>query len=302
MDEANKGYAALVAYAALAACIGIFVKSISGMGGGEIAFFRASIALIVIFAAALLSGRFRELAPSDYLNTFLVGVFQALNLGLYMFALRSTAVANAVFLMYSAPVFGAVMAWLVLKEKLEKETVAGIIITSIGIALVLDPSRFSFDSSQTIGNVMALASGFFYAAMMIASKPLLERKSDYYVVFWQLVIVCIIASFFINSGSFAAAYQNWWQLAGLGIICTALMYMIFLEGVKRVAAQRVLVINSLEVPLAVGLAAFILGEAPSELTLAGGAIILAGIFIVTRSRNGSKNAKIKNKQKVWWWG
>lgn len=281
MDE-RKGYVQLIFYSILAGSVGIFVRLTENMGSFSIVFFRASIATVFIFLAIISLKKLKEIKLTDPGKTLLVGLFQGLAILLYFSALLRTNVSNAVFLMYTAPIFSVIMSKFLLKEKIEKETLIEIFITMSGILLILDPRTFSLKSSETIGNLMALASGFFYAAMAVISKPVLKKKSGYYVAFWQYLIISFMFIVFLDFGSFSAAFNNWWQLGLIGVVSTGVAFILFMEGVKKVEAQKIFIVTSLEPLTGTVLAIIVLSEVPTFLTVVGGTFILYGVYRVTR--------------------
>ena len=162
------------------------------------------------------------------------------------------------------------------------ETIVGIFITLAGIILVPDPRTFYISSKETVGNLMGLCAGFCYAAMALSAKPVLKNTSGYYAVFWQHLIGTIMFLFFIDAESFYGLYANWWQLLVIGILCTGIAFLLFMEGIKKVKAQKIFIVTTLE-PLAGTIAALIvLSEVPSLLTIIGAVLIMYGIYRVTR--------------------
>ena len=68
----------------------------------------------------------------------------------------------------------------------------------------------------------------------------------------------------------------------LGVVCTALAYTLWTEGVSRVRVQHSSILGYLEPLSAPFYALLLLGEWPGPWTLMGGAlIIVAGVLVVT---------------------
>ena len=184
--------------------------------------------------------------------------------------------------MYTAPIFSVILAKFFLKEKIEKETLIGIFITLLGIIFILDPTTFSFDSNQTIGNLIALGSGFFYSAMALTAKPVLKTKSGYYVAFWQNIIISLMFILFLKVNPVSAISTNWWQLGIIGILSTGIAFILFMEGVRKVKAQKIFIVTALEPLAGTVLALILLAEIPSILTIAGAILILYGVYRTTK--------------------
>ncbi|MBI2079983.1 EamA family transporter [Candidatus Micrarchaeota archaeon] len=281
MDE-NKGYLDLIIYSILAGIVGVFVKLTQGLDANSIVFFRAAFAVVFIFLIILFQRRIKELTIVDPVKTLFVGIFQGLSIFLYFTALLQTSVSNAVFLLYTAPIFSIILTKLFLKEQIEKETLIGMFITLIGILLILDPRTFSSNSNETIGNLLALGAGFFYSAMTITAKPLMQKAPAHYVTFWQYLIITLIFLFFLKIDSISAVYDNLFYLGIIGVICTGIPFILFMEGIRKIKAQKVLVVTALEPLAGTILALFLLKEIPSLFTIIGAALILYGVYRVTR--------------------
>ena len=164
MKEINKGYLDLIIFSVLAGVVGVIVKMIEGMDFFSILFFRGAIAAVFIFAIVLIRRKLKELKIVDPVRTISVGLLQSASMFCYFNAIILTSVSNAVFLLYTAPIFSVIFAKIFFKEEIERRTIFGIFITLLGIIFIMDPISFSFESSQTIGNLFGLCSGFFYAA------------------------------------------------------------------------------------------------------------------------------------------
>lgn len=284
MKEETRGYLYLMISSLLFALVGIFVKLTAGINPLELTFFRGTITIGLVFAFAVATRRLKELTLASPLPTLLVGICEGLSVYLFFFALQKTTVANAIFLVYSAPFFSVLLAKFFLKEKIEKTTIIGLIATMIGVFLLADPRRFSFASSQHVGNIAALGAGFLYALMAFFAKPLLSKASGQYVVFWQYFVIALMFGFFLPEHSFSHFVSNWWQVSAMGLVSTVLAMLLFMEGVKRVKAQKIFIVTSIEPVLATLFAFIILGETPVLATLLGGIIIFFGVYQITRRK------------------
>ena len=282
MTEEQKGYLKLILFSVFAGIIGIILRLVKNLDIFSVIFFRAIIAVIFLFIVTILKKGIRELSLVSPLRTLLIGLFEGISIFLYFGAILRTSISNAIFLLYTAPVFLIILAKFFLKEKIEKDTITGMFLTLSGIILILDPRSFAFRSQETIGNLMGLGAGFFYSVMTFSAKPIMKKVSGYYTTFWQYLIVSFMFLFFIETKSFNGLYVNWWLLIIMGVLCTGIAFVLFMEGLKRVKAQKVLIVATVE-PLAGTLAALlVLKEVPSFLTIIGAVLIIYGVYRVTR--------------------
>ena len=284
MNTEKKGYLELILFSLLAGVVGVFVKLVQNLDVYTILFFRAFIAAIFILLVIIFRKRLKELSIISPIQTLLVGLFQGLSIFLYFLSVLNTTVSNALFLVYTAPIFSLIFAKFFFKEKIEKETIIGVIITLIGIIFVLDPKTFSFNSSQTLGNLMGLASGFFYSAMALTAKPIMKNKSGYYTAFWQYVVISLMFVFFIKINSVNILLENWWKLLIIGILCTGIAFILFMEGVRKVKAQKIFIVTALEPLAGTVVALIVLNEIPSIMTIIGAIFILYGVYRIANKK------------------
>jgi drug/metabolite transporter (DMT)-like permease len=214
-------------------------------------------------------------------------------IALIMSALRLTSVSNALFLLYTAPVFTVLLARTFLKEAITAKTALGIALALVGIFFIVDPTNLSLQSTHTLGNLMALGAGLALAAMTVAAKPLSQKVSGYYIVFWQYLVITVLALPFVRPAMLDAVLVNWWQLGGLGVICTGIAFLWYMRGVRSVPAQHVLIVASLEPLVGSLIAAVFLREAITHLTLLGALFIMAGAYGVARTRTADPKPVIQ---------
>lgn len=195
-------------------------------------------------------------------------------------AVLHTTIANAVFITYTAPVFAILFSWLFLGEKISRATIFSFLLTGIGVGLIVDFQSFSMGAETMVGDLMALGAGLSYAAVTITSKTVSKTNQDQTIVFWQMGLVALALIPFINLPSPAVLLSAAMPLFGLGVVATGFSLLLFMQGVRHVAGQHVLIITSLETIIPAGFAWLLFGEALSNTMLAACAMIIAGVLWV----------------------
>ncbi|HPC06452.1 MAG TPA: DMT family transporter, partial [Anaerolineaceae bacterium] len=76
---------------------------------------------------------------------------------------------------------------------------------------------------------------------------------------------------------------GWWAILGIAVLCTVVAITTFMAGIERIGPTNAATVSTLEPVVAVGLAGLLLNESLSPLKLAGGALILAAVVILTRA-------------------
>jgi drug/metabolite transporter (DMT)-like permease len=246
MNMLKSGYMQLVYYALFNGFVGVLVKETQGLDTLVIVFFRGLIAAAFIGLLTVLLGQGRTLRLCNLRATLLVALFQGLMTILIIRALQLTAVANALFLLYTSPIFAVVLARLFLKEPITRVIWMGIGVILLGVLCIVNPAHLLLDRTQALGSLMALGAGLASAAMTVAAKPLTQKVSGYYIVFWQYLLIALLTLPFVQPTVLNSVTANWWQLGGLGIVCTGIAYTLYMRGVRYVPAQHVLIVASLE--------------------------------------------------------
>lgn len=284
----SRGILFLIGFSLLNGVMGVFVKLSQGLASEQLVFLRGILAVIFISIFLIVRKKIHILKLQRKWLTLLVGISQGFSIWLYFIALMNTSVANAIFLTYTAPIFSVIFAHFLLKEKIQKSTLIGVFIAMLGILVMFNPAQLSISPEFMIGNIAALVGAAFYSLMGVLSKPLTNSAPGAYIVFWQYAVVSVLF-FFISGGvSPDLVLINWWQLLYIGFIATGVAFLLFMEGIKYVQAQKIFVVTSLE-PVAGTLAALLfLGEVPSLFGFLGACLILAGVFVVSKKEVASK--------------
>ncbi len=286
----RKGYLYLILYSVLTGSVGVAVRFTQGMNAYGITFFRAGIGVVFMFLLISLSRKLHELKPQNYIKTLLVGLVQGASLVMYMAAIQKTAIANAMFLLYTAPIFSLFFAKLFFKEKIQHVTIIGIIATIIGIILLLDPTKMGLNPENTIGNLLGLGSGLGFALMGMISKSLRKTATGNYLALWQYLIIACMLLFFISGSDFRLAANNIGVLLFLGIFTCGIAFTLFMKGIGSVEAQKIFIITSLEPVVGTLLGMAFFKEIPSLLSFLGIALIFFGVYFVTTRQAAGAHA------------
>lgn len=280
----NKGVLYLLTFSLLTGMGGYFVKLMSGISSQQILFARAILACGFLFGFALITGKLKELKLKFPLATFVMGLVEGLSIYFYYLALETTTITNTTLLIYTAPIFSVILASIFLKEKVEKRTIIGIIASFLGVLVVSNPSQFSLNPQYAWGSIYALLGGFFYSAMAISSKSVTERTTPLYAAFWQYLVIVLLSTIFALPMSVKTIAVNLPSLLYLGLAAGGVAFLLYMEGIKRVKGQIIQVITMLEIVVASLSGIILLGEKVTQSIILGGALILAGIFIVSEKK------------------
>lgn len=259
-------------------------------GAGDLALFRFAAASVVLTLAALATRipalRLQpvRLPPRRDLPLFLLSGL--LGVALYHpflnYGEHTVSAGAAALLINSAPVFTAILAALLLKERVGLQRALGIALSFAGIALISVGQSGTIDlTPEALIIVAAAVCAAFYVILQ-------KRRLSHYsaleftlYTFWAGVL--LLLPLFALSTARTLAYapaKATLEVLYLGIFPGALSYMAFAYATVRLPAARVMSFMYLVPALAMLVAWIYLREVPTALSLVGGALAIGGIVIV----------------------
>lgn len=208
----------------------------------------------------------------------LVGFAYAGCLILFVLANRLTTAANTIFLQSTAPLYLLVLAPWLLKEPVRRQDIGFMLAAGLGLMLffvgVEVPVGTAPDPVQ--GNLLALASGFFWALAVCGLRWLgldQGRGSPLAaVVSGNLTAFLISLPLALPLGTHSAG--DWSIILYLGVFQIALAYVLVTRAINHIPALEASVILLIEPVLNPIWAWVFQGEVPGAWALLGGAIIL----------------------------
>ena len=266
--------------------IGIFVRWIPEVNSGMIVFYRFLFATIVLLVYGIVfkKSESMKIKAKDIPYLLVPAILLSFTIYTYTVGLKTTTIANTVFLQQMAPLYVLIISAFLLKEKASKKTVLSVLVGITGgfIIFYYDLSTMNV-SSNFYGNVMSTLSGFGWALYTISIRALGKRYDGLTTTLWMFLFASVIMSpFFI--GSEILTPFSLLMLFLLGFLCTAGAFLLYSIALKHLVATKASVIILAEGVLAGILAYFILGETVTQGTIIGGALILLAIGIISRDK------------------
>ena len=211
---------------------------------------------------------------------------------LYIYAVVLVGVAAAVVLLYTAPIFVALMAWRFLGEPFTPRKGVALLMTFAGCALVArayDPTLLALNMA---GILCGLGSAFTYALYSILGKLSLKRgypitTMSFYVYLIGGSGLLLVALLGVSGGGGAGQLLSmgtdtgaWALLLMLALLQTVGALYAYTTGLRYLEAGTASILATFEPVVATLLATFAIGERLEWPQLLGGVLILTAVVML----------------------
>ncbi len=264
-----RGELALTVSALLMSTVSIFVRHVGG-DALVVTFLRFSSAFIFISLVSALMG---EIPKKVDLPLLLLPLSSLATVVSYIYAIQTIEVATAALLLYMAPVY-VIPISLLMGERIEYKTLLALPLGILGLYLMLSPY-----GGLSSGLIFGLLAGVSYAAVFILSKEARKMHSPLEITFMNLGIgSALLLPYFLLFGHVS---DPWWIL-GLGIVPTAVPFVLFSFGIKFVKVQRAPILALVE-PLSASFIGYLyFGEILAAKQILGAAMIMVSVLLAWR--------------------
>jgi DME family drug/metabolite transporter len=287
------GALAVAAAASIWGTLGPFAKILyaQGVSFESLVAVRASVGWLAVIGFLLATQGARSLRVSRRDFVFLlplglvgIGAFYLL----YFYTVRESTVGTAAILLYSAPAFVVILAWLFLREPLNTVKLFALLLTVGGIFLVAgayDPANLEVSPKILL---TGLLSGLTYGLYAIFGRPLTGHLSPAVILSYALafgsvlLIVVTLPTIDTLAGLPVGSYA---LLLMLSVVHTALAFALYTFGIRHLGAGRAAIVATIEPVVAGILGVTLLNEELTALKVLGGLLVLAGAALAqVRSR------------------
>jgi drug/metabolite transporter (DMT)-like permease len=265
---------------------GIVLRLVEEADGWQVLFYRSGT--LVLTLVPFIAWRYGARAGRAFRAIGRTGLVAAACLAaafsLFIFALMETTVANVVFTVGLSPFFAALFAWIALREALAPSTWIAILVSLAGMGLMFGDGLMA---GTLMGNALALGACLCYSAALVAMRK--GREVDMIpAVCLAGVLAAAVAALAAPAG-LAVSGRDLGLAATLGVVQLGFQYILVTAAIRHVPAAEVALIGRASLVLAPIWVWLGVGEVPSTLTLAGGAVVFLaitshGVLAIRRSR------------------
>ena len=206
------------------------------------------------------------------LSGVIVTVALAVSSGTFLFALNYTSVANVLFFQAAAPMFAALLAWVVMSERIGRRTWLAMAVATVGITVMVAGSLHA----GALGVLLPFVMTASFAVVIVITRHRQEVSMLPATCASQVLVIVVLAPF-ISIGS--ATSSDWAIFLLLGVFQMGIGITLLTIGARMLPSAEVALLTLLEVvlgPLWVWIA---YSEQPTATTLVGGAIITGAVIV-----------------------
>ncbi|RJP46748.1 MAG: DMT family transporter [Anaerolineaceae bacterium] len=259
-----------------------------------IVWIRFGIGVLILGATVLARKQFAIPEKSEWAYFALLG-FLGVTFHQWLQAngLKTAQATTTAWIVATTPVFIAILGWLVLKEKMGWQRVGGIALAALGVLLIVSKGNLSalFAGKEgTFGDLLVLISAPNWAVFSILSRRELARHPAARMMFYVMLSGWLFTSIWIFGFGPGLTElprltaSGWAAILMLGVFGSGLAYIAWYDALQALPASQLGAFLYIEPLVAMAMAAFMIGEAITVISLAGGAIIIFGVWLVNRQR------------------
>jgi drug/metabolite transporter (DMT)-like permease len=254
---------------------GLFTKGVDA-GSWEVIFWRGVFAGAFTTAWTINRGTLRQNFLGMGYSGWAVGVIGALGTAAFIPAFKLTTIANVSLIYAVSPLIAALLAWLVMGEKVSSRTMAGCVGALLGVAIIVSGSLGQIELD---GDLLALCMTTAMASIMVIYRKYPDTPGPGPAVLQSVLLLPFAATF---GNPFDVERTEAYLLSAFGLLF-AIASVALAEGAKRIPSGQTALLSSLETPLAPVFAFILFTEVPNLTTFLGGSVVLFAVLFSIRN-------------------
>jgi drug/metabolite transporter (DMT)-like permease len=242
------------------------------------AFLRVALAGLFLWPVMLLRGLFPVLR-ANLKHIFVVGVFNSgIPFALYTYAVLHISTGLSAVLNATVPLFGAVVAWLWLGDRPNRDRMAGLAIGFAGVALLVGLRPASSSESSLWAVLACLGATTCYAVAASYTRKHLTGVHPLATATGSMLgaSLVLLVPAAVHLPAQMPGLHAWAALVGVALFCTSAAYVLFFRLIERTGPARTLSVTFLIPVFGVVYGMVLLGETVTAAMLGCAVIIFAG--------------------------
>ena len=241
------------------------------------------MATVLIYLLFVGAKRLKALKPKDWRGLMLIGLVFGIHWVSYFYAVKVSTPSIAILGLTCFGIYLILFSWIFDKKRpalVDWFTV----LMAVGGNLLIIP-EFSLSNDITLGLVVGLGSGLFFAML-----PLLQKRNVHIYSYTRAFGQYSFGLLFFCTLSFQADFNlpdsDWYYLTILGIVCTLGAHTLWLRATSELPHAASSVIYYLSIPVAMIVSYLFLEEPMPGSKVAGAClIVLANLIGITKQMN-----------------
>jgi drug/metabolite transporter (DMT)-like permease len=227
--------------------------------------------------------------PREMIRLALLGVFGvSLNQLCFITGMKSTSVSHAALVIALTPVCVLLIAWMRGQERLSAWKLAGMVLAMCGVAVLnFGPGKDAHGASLA-GDLTVFGASLSFALYSVFGKETSLRHSSLTMNSFGFLAgaIALIPVFFWQTRGFDYSHvgaPSWSAVVYMAVFPSVVCYLIYSYALSHISASRVSAFSYSQ-PLIASLAGVaVLGESITGAVLAGGVLVLCGVWLTSRS-------------------
>jgi len=251
-----------------------------------IIFLRLILASILLFLLAVYSKKSFAIDLKNHGGIFILALIAAFHLWIQVTGMQYTTAANTGWIIGTAPIFMAIVGFVVFKESLSPIRIFGILLAFFGLLMLISKGDFSsIDLLSNQGDFLILASAFTWSIYSAFNKKIsLSYSPLLTILFLFLMMAIIILPFSISSAAIQSVIslstKGWLAILFLGIFCSGIAYVLWAQALKEMDSVKVGAFLYFEPFVTVFAAWLLLKEEITFMMILSGVVITIGVLLV----------------------
>ncbi len=296
-SDTSRAYSAIIVAMVSVSFASIFIKW-SDSEPFVLAFYRLGLTCLILLPLMFWSKGFSELRTlgrRDWTLIALSAVALSLHFGLWIVSLGLTLVATSVVLVTSHPLFVAGVSHFIMKERVQRVAVIGIVVAFSGVC-VISVVDYGEGGSTLLGDILAFLGGICAGVYFLSGRKARQSVSLAPYVFSVYLLSAVMlacGAAIVGDTLLVTDSRELTLFVLLAIVPTIFGHTMFNYALKKLPAH-VISTSVLSEPVGASLLAFLLlpGEVPGPWIVVGGAMVVGGLYIVLSRGSSRRNERI----------
>lgn len=298
--EKGRAYAMTIAGASFWGMTGLFVQKLYTFGFTplEVVTVRMTLSAFLLFAVLLairsyqLHIYFRDIPHFIGLGVVSIALFN----WCYFTVMDEASLSIAVVLLYTSPVFVALMSRFIFKEPLTKNKLIAISLTLAGCAFVAGLLPGGAAAVEPGILILGLASGFFCGIYSVIGKFVSRKYSSITITAYSMLCGSLVLLPMSGLHTRLYLFQEWevwiWALGSV-LVSTILAYILYTAGLKHIEAGKAAILSTVEPIVAILVGVLIFRDVLTGWQLLGIILVLSSVLlaIFSKRRKFSRTSK-----------